>query len=828
MMTSSATLSLSAATRKQIDALMREMTLSEKCSLLSGRDNWCTVAIPRLDLGYLIMTDGPHGVRPDVSSPLRVTGETTYFPTGVSMAATWNPELIRELGVALAEETRALGCDVLLGPCVNIVRSPLAGRNFESMSEDPFLAGRIAAGWVDGIQSQGVGASLKHFACNNQENDRFRGSSEVDERTLREIYLPQFEYVVKHCQPWTVMCSYNRINGTYASENTYLLNDILRREWGFEGLVVSDWGAVHSTVESVAAGLDLEMPGPAKYRLNLSETVANWQLSEEAVDASARRVLELLAKTGHLGKDGHVIKGSANTKAHHQLARKVAAEAITLLKNDGGLLPLPAGKLRSLAVIGEPAFCTPQGGGSSTISSPHRVASLDAIRKLVGSKVNIKAEYGCKLSHLATPVDLKLLSTPDGKPGIQAEYYDHADWSGKPYGTRVETTSDLWWFGAAEQAIIPGLPFGSFSGRWTAILTAEATETVKFCFDIQGSGRMLLDGKLLFRTHPYQPEACWGTGSAEVRLMKGRKYEFVMEFVKSPEAMPCHIKFYTEELDTAVKTPREYGQLAASCDAAIVFVEYGEGVESEGSDRPDMKLPGNQDAIVAAVCRANPRTIVVVNTGTPVEMPWADQVPAILQAYYSGQEGGNAIADILFGKVNPSGKLASSYPKRLEDNPSYLHFMGGRQVHYGEGVFVGYRYYDTKKLAPLFPFGHGLSYTTFEYTKLQLPKTAAAGELVTVQATVKNVGKMAGQEVVQLYVSDREASVRRPVKELKGFVKIALKPGESRIVKFELDARAFAFYDVIARNWKVEPGKFDLLVGSSSRDIRLQGTIDLK
>jgi beta-glucosidase len=820
------TITLSAATHKLIDGLLAQLTLEEKCALLSGKDGWATVPVPRLKIASAVVTDGPHGVRPDGANAGRKMGPATYFPTGVSMAATWNPDLIREMAKALGEETRDYGCDVLLGPCVNIVRSPLAGRNFESLSEDPFLAGRIAAAWIAGIQSQGVGASLKHFACNNQETERFRGSSVVDERTMRELYLSQFEYAVKASQPWTVMCAYNRINGVYASQNDFLLNQILRKEWGFAGLVVSDWGAVHSGFEAVAAGLDLEMPGPAKYFKCLPEMVGNWQIPEATVDQAARRILELLAKTGRLGRDGRIIKGSANTPAHQQLARKVAAEAITLLKNDGNLLPLQPQRLKSLAIIGRNAAMTPQGGGSSAVPSPYRVSPLEAVTALLGRQVDVKFHEGCAISDQTSLVDIQWLQTPGGgAPGLYAEYFAGTELAGKPLGTRVETSSDVWWTGEPATAPAQGLSPAAFSGRWTTELTAPATGQFRFGIDIQGSGRLFVDEKCIFVTHPFTKGGNWGTGSGDLRLVKGRKYTFRIEFVKAPADQSMHVKFFYKNLSAKenLATP---AQMAAACDAAIVFAGYPEGYECEGADRTDMRLTG-QNHLIAAVRQANPRTIVVLNTGTPVEMPWAEQVPAILQAYYPGQEGGNAIADILFGRVNPSGKLSVSYPVRHQDTPAYLNFPGDREVRYDEGVFVGYRYYDTKGVAPLFPFGHGLSYTTFAYSHLRLPKTAVAGADVKVALTVKNVGPVAGQEVVQLYVSDPEATVARPEQELKGFAKVELKPGESRELEFILDARAFAFYDVVGHDWKVEPGAFVIRLGASSRDLRLQGTLVL-
>jgi len=819
---------LSAATEKLIDQIIAKLSLPEKCSLLTGKDTWATVALPQHGIESLIVTDGPHGVRTCPGCKERKLGPATYFPTGVAMASTWNTELIRQTGVALAEETRAYGCDVLLGPCVNIVRSPLAGRNFESMSEDPFLAGRIAAGWIDGVQSQGVGASLKHFACNNQETERLRGSSNVDERTMREIYLAQFEYAIKTTQPWTVMCSYNRINGVYASQNEFLLTKILRDEWGFEGLVVSDWCANHTIFESVAAGLDLEMPGGRDdYFRHLAAAVKNWQIPEAKVNRAVRNVLRLLAKTGHLGKDGKIISGAANTHEHQHLARKVAAEAITLLKNERRLLPLNPKKIKKLAVFGYNAMTLPQGGGSSAVPAPYRIAPLDAITSLLGSGVQVQYRQGCKNTDNPENVPIDNLSAPNGKKGIMAEYFANPDWQGKPAGIRLENSSDVWWLGEEEKAPAPNLQSGNFSGRWRTTYTARESATMIFGIDIQGSGRLFLDGELLFETQPVPPEFNWGSGSTIIKLTKGKKYNFCIEFRQGPAKSPMHVKFFQrntkpEEID------KDDLKIAAAADAVIVFAGDTEGHESEGSDRKNMRLGGLQNLLIEKLLAVNPKTVVVLNTGAPVDMPWSDSAPAILQAYYSGQEGGNAIADILFGKINPSGKLSVSYPRRYQDTPAFLNFPGGREVNYGEGIFVGYRYYDTKGIAPLFPFGHGLSYTDFEYSNLQVPAKAAAGDSFKVKMTIKNTGKTAGQEVVQLYVSDPESSVIRPEKELKGFVKVSLKAGESKVIEFDLDARSFAFYDVDRHEWVVEPGKFVIMSGSSSRDIRLQSVVQLQ
>ncbi len=663
----------------RIEDLLRHMTWAEKIALMSGQDKWRTAAIERLGIPALIMTDGPHGVRNEVA-PGRTTGPTTAFPTGVSLAASWNPELVERVGAALGEETRGMGCDVLLGPCVNIVRHPLAGRNFESYSEDPCLAGQIGAAWVRGVQSRGVGASLKHFACNNQETERMRGNSVVDERALREIYLAHFQRIVQEARPWTVMCAYNRLNGAYCSENAHLLREILKGEWGFDGVVVSDWGANHTIAESARGGLDIEMPGPPKYYGNLlEEAVYTWQVEKEAVDDAARRVLRLLARVGKLGpRDAPA--GSVNTPEHQALAREAAEEAITLLKNERGVLPLSPRALHSLAVLGPNATCgVVSGGGSSYVEPPYRVSPLE---------------------------------------GLQAR-----------------------------------LPEGAIRYE-------------------EGCG------------HKVQPDEARAT--------------------------------IAQAVDAARKA-----------EVAVILAGYPDRYETEGADRPDLGLTGHQDELIQAVAAANPNTVVVLNVGAPVAMPWLESVVAVVLAYYPGLENGNAVARVLLGEVNPSGKLPVTFPKRLEDTPAYINYPGGREVRYGEGMFVGYRYYDARDVEPLFPFGHGLSYTSFTYSDLRLPATVQPGEPVQVAVTVTNSGNRPGKEVVQLYLHNVDTGLPGPIKALKRFAKVELQPGEARQVSWTLDERDLAFYNPVRQGWVVEPGSWEVLVGSSSRDIRVVGTLAL-
>jgi beta-glucosidase len=664
--------------QKRIESLLKQMTLEEKVSLLAGVDFWRTCAIERLGIPSIKVTDGPHGARTIDETNNNVTIPATCFPNGVAMAATWNTDLINQVGSALGEEARARGCAILLGPCINIHRSPLGGRNFESYSEDPYLSSQMTVAIVKGIQSKKVSACVKHFALNNSEYQRMTISSEVDERTMREIYFPSFEKAVKEVGAWSVMCSYNKVNGTFASENHRLLTELLKDEWVFEGLVMSDWFATHTTVPSANAGLGLEMPGPARFFGEaLVKAVNEGEVEIKSIDDKVRRILGVMLNTGAL--DGEISAADKNKEfpAHGKLAREVAEEAIVLLKNDKHLLPLEKNKIKTIAVIGpNAASASVQGGGSAQVRPYYKVAPLDAIKGLCGNSVKIDYEPGCDTS-------------------------------------------------------------------------------------------------------------------------------------PSPDL-----------LERAVKA-------AANADVAIVCVGLNEKQESEGFDRKDMNLPPGQDELISRVAKANPNIIVVLNNGSPVAMPWLDKVPAVLEAFYPGQECGNAIASILFGLVNPSGKLPDTFPRRLEDNPAFPNYPGANdKVVYGEGIFVGYRHYDAKKIEPLFPFGYGLSYTSFEYSGLKV-STAKAKDKIKISINVKNTGKVAGKEVVQLYVSDIACSVPRPPKELKAFTKVALSPGETKKVEFTLTKEALSFYDVILKDWVAEPGDFEIQVGSSSRDIRAKGKFTL-
>ncbi|GAA1727967.1 glycoside hydrolase family 3 C-terminal domain-containing protein [Brachybacterium phenoliresistens] len=655
----------------------RDLTLEEKASLTSGRDFWSLEGLERLGVPSIMVTDGPHGLRKQRTGGDHVgltdSVPATCFPPAVGLSAAFDPDLARRVGEALGLEAAIEDVAVLLGPGINIKRSPLCGRNFEYMSEDPIVSGEIGAGLVQGIQSRGVGSSLKHFAVNNQETERLRVSADVDPRPLREIYLRGFQRVVRDAQPWTVMCSYNRINGVYASEDPWLLTDVLRGEWGFEGVVVSDWGAVDDRVAGLPAGLDLEMPSSGgRTDAQLVAAVREGRLEESALDLAADRLLELIRRA----QERPAQPGPLDVDAHHALAREVAGRAIVLLKNEDALLPL-APEAR-LAVIGEFAR-TPryQGAGSSQITPTRLDVPLEEIRALSRGEVGFAPGF-----------------TTDGSGDVAA-------------------------------------------------LRAEAVE------------------------------------------------------------------------------------LAGKAEVAVVFLGLPDAAESEGYDREHIDLPADQLALLDAVLEANPRTVVVLSNGSVVALPFADRVPAILEGWLLGQAGGGALADVLLGAVNPSGRLAETIPLRLEDTPAFGNFPGEHgHVRYGEGLLVGYRWYDAKDLAVRYPFGHGLSYTSFAYGEATAALTAAGDIAVTVPVT--NTGDQAGREVVQLYTALPGSSVQRPPRELKAFASVELAPGETRPVELLVRREDLAHWDVRVERWIVEGGTYTLEIGASSRDLRAAASIEVE
>jgi len=669
-------------TEQQLERLVAQLTLEEKALLTSGRDAWSTQPIERLGIPYIWVADGPHGLRRAPSTDTWGYGDqapATCFPTASALSASWDKALLHEVGQALGQEAQALGVNVLLGPGVNIKRSPLGGRNFEYFSEDPLLAGELAAAYIQGVQSQGVGTSLKHFVANNQETQRMYMNSAVDDRTLNEIYLTPFEIAVRKAQPWTVMACYNRVQGVYGSQSAKLLTQKLKQEWGFEGIVISDWDAVIDRVEGIRAGMHLEMPGKAGHLTNqrVIDAVKSGELDESQLDRLVTEILRVVLRADATARE----EEDQKLEEHHALARRVASEAIVLLKNDNDVLPLLRDRLKDIAVIGEfavnPRY---QGNGSSEVKPPRVDRFMDVIEAEYGDGVNITYAQGYELS-------------------------DDRDFS-------------------------------------------------------------LID---------------------------------------------------------------EARKVAAAADVALVFAGLPQQYESEGIDRTHIDLPPSHNRLIEAIAGVQKNLVIILTNGSAVAMPWVDRVPAIVESWLGGQAGAGAVADVLFGAVNPSGKLAETFPMRLQDTPAYLNFPGEQgETIYGERIFVGYRYFEAREIAPLFPFGHGLSYTRFDYSDIQVSaKDITDSDGLTVTLTITNTGPVAGKEVVQLYVSDPVSRLQRPVKELKGFSKVTLEPGEGEEVRFTLGARDFSYYDPGQSRWIAESGAFEIGIGASSADIKLRQTIQL-
>jgi beta-glucosidase len=698
---------------QRVQDLLGRMTLQEKVAMLSGADWMSTVPNQRLGIPSIKMADGPLGIRSWAGPSFRTNAmgteaqvATTAFPAGVAMAATWDTELVQSQGQAIGQEMKALGRDMILGPTVNINRTPLWGRNFEGYGEDPYLASRLAVSFIKGVQNEGIIATVKHFAANNQEFERHRINAKVDERALQEIYFPAFKAAVQEAGVWSVMSAYNKLNGVYCAENSAILKDVLQKQWDFKGFVVSDWGSTYSTANTVNAGMDLEMPGGepmgAWMKSDNAREAGNsggWlvpekvlpevsagKISTATIDDNVGRILRVMFITGLFDKP-HTASGEVDTPEQRAIARKASDESIVLLKNTGDSLPLDPAKVHSLVVIGPNAAVARTGGGGSSLVKPkYSVSPLKGIQDRAGGRLQVTYVLGVAM---------------------------------------------------------------------------EGEDPAK-------------------------------------------------------DAPVVREQLRNEAVSAASKA-----------DAVIIFVGRSPKSESEDFDIKSLDLPAGQDELIQAVAKANKRTIVVINAGGPAIMTkWIAQVPALVDMWYGGQEGGNAIAGVLFGDVNPSGKLPVSFVKEWKDSPAYGHYPGENlQVDYAEGIYVGYRYFDTRKVEPLFPFGYGLSYTKFEYSELKVfPDAPSPSKQIDVSLKLRNSGTRPGTEVVELYVHDGHSSVDRPLQELKSFRRVTLTPGETAVVHFMLDRTAMAFYSTAKKDWVTEPGKFDVLVGSSSRDIRVKGS----
>ncbi len=796
----------------RIDQLLDQLDIDERATLTAGKDGWRITGVPRVGLGDLKVTDGPTGARGDLTTGARAV----CFPVGSAIGATWDVELVAEIATVLADEAHSKGAQVLLGPTVNIHRHPLAGRNFECYSEDPELTARLASAFIRALQAGGVGASLKHFVGNDSEFERHTISTEVDERTLREVYLRPFEAAVAEADPWTIMASYNKINGTYATEHRRLQVDILKDEWGWPGVVVSDWYATHDTVRSGVGGLDLQMPGPpVQFGPPLADAVRAGTVPETELEDKARRILRLYARTGKIDEPEERPETSIDTPERRALARRAAAASAVLLANDG---VLPLAGTGSMAVIGPNA--TPgriQGGGSSEVTAHYQVSPLDGLRARLDDVVY---ERGVGLGLFEAPIDPGLLD--DG--GYLEELFTTADLSGEPFRVQRAPEAALSFFGAS----IPNLGRGSFSARWTTQFTPDQSGTWELSMAAAGAGRVLIDGEVVLEDADTGPEmVIWVQSLVEqraaVELEAGRTVELTIELRLPERGVLPHLRFGAAPPDAGIEIDRAVAA-AARADVAVVVVGTSSDFETEGEDRASFALPGNQDELVARVAAANPNTVVVVNAGSPVPMTWLHSVRAVLWSWYPGQEFGNALADVLLGDRDPGGRLPTTFPHRLEDTPAFTNYPGEfGTVRYGEGVFVGHRWYDTRDIAPLFPFGHGLSYSDFELG--DVTASVAADGAVDVTVRVTNVGSCRGSEVVQVYVEGPSGPVARP-RQLAGFAKVELDASESVQVPVRVPARALAYWDPTASCWRVDAGQHVLHVGRSSRDLTEWVTVE--
>ncbi|WP_316862067.1 glycoside hydrolase family 3 C-terminal domain-containing protein [uncultured Cohaesibacter sp.] len=802
----------------EIERLLDELTLEEQISLLSGEDGWSLPAVERLGIGKLRVTDGPNGARGN-SAPQNGK-PSAAFPVGISIGSSWNPGLAEAIGAAIAQEVKTKGAHVLLAPTVNIQRSVTNGRNFECYSEDPELTATLAVGYVKGAQGEGVATTIKHFAGNESEFQRTTISSVIDERSLREIYLRPFEDAVKVAQTWGIMTSYNRLNGTYTSEHGWLLSDVLRQDWGYDGAVVSDWYGSHSTAATINAGLDIEMPGPSRDRgAKLVSAVQEGEVSRETIRERTRAVLLLMQRCGALFDTKPLIERSEDRPAHRALIRRAASEGAVLLKNEGELLPL-ADKGQTIAVIGPNAkHARIMGGGSSQLIPHYQVSPWQGLENRIGSDRLLFAD-GCT-NHRWEPL---------WHGDIRVDFFDNTRFSGDPVHSEMISEASAFW----EHEFAEGkVEKGNFSARLSGIFTAERDGIHRFGLATAGYGKMYCDGQLVANAwdgwkagRTFFEEGC-DEVIGEVELVAGQTYDIVVEF-KAKQNILMKIAALRAGIgfpmgDEAIS---EAASLAAKADTTVLFIGRNGEWDTEGSDLDGIALPGRQDELVRAVAKANPRTIVVLQTGGPVEMPWIDDVPTVLEVWYPGQEAGNAIADMLFGDVEPSGRLAQTFPRKWSDNPAFssdpaIYPGVDGVVTYGEGLMIGNRHYESARLVPLFPFGHGLGYTQFALSDM---KVTASGEGVDVTVTLSNNGPRSGASVAQIYVRGPVDSGIKGQRYLKAFVKQTLAKGEQCTLVFHLPARSFAWFDAEAGNWRVPSGRFTIEAGLSTADI--QGVAD--
>jgi beta-glucosidase len=795
----------------RVEDLLNRMTLQEKINLLGGT-GFATKPNERLGIPELKMTDGPVGVR---------WNKSTAFPSGISMASTWDTALIYKVGAAIGEEVKGKGRDVILGPCVNILRIPQGGRDFESYGEDPYLASRMAVSYIRGVQSEGVAATVKHFACNNQEYQRGFVNVKIDERGLNEIYLPAFKAAVEEGNVLCVMSAYNKVNGTYCSENDYLLKTKLKNDWDFKGLVMSDWGAVHSSIPTAKGGLDLEMPyGDFLNDSTLLENVKNGIVDEKIINDKVRRILSVMFKLGLFENQHEEDAQLINSSEHQQIALKAAQEGIVLLKNENNILPLNLTNIRSIAVIGpDAAEAKTGGGGSSQVNPVFSVSPLEALKHKIGDKIKINYADGVKLLEDSDPIPSSVLFYGN-EHGLKGEYFNNKNLQGTPVFTRIDPEINFNW---SDNPPRQGFNKDNYSVRWTGILKPQKSGEYNIDLLSDDGVRLYINDKLIISNWTDHGTV---TDSYRLNLQAGKPYKIKLEYYQSSGGAVVKLARRLPNknlISEAVNTAKE-------SDVVIIFAGSSNVYESEGFDRNDLYLPGNQDSLIEAVAKIHKHVIVVLTTGSPyVINKWAGKVDGIVESWFAGEEIGNAVADVLLGNVNPSGKLPVTFPKKWEDCSAFNSYKTQDSVtDYSDGIFVGYRHFDKNNINPQFPFGCGLSYTSFDYENLKIEKLPGDTAKWKITFQLTNSGRLKGTEIPQLYIKDVESSLPRPEKELKGFDRVSLNPGETKNVVLIISKDQLAFYDPGRHEWRAEPGEFEAEIGSSSRDIRLHDKFTLE
>ncbi|MGH9431638.1 MAG: glycoside hydrolase family 3 C-terminal domain-containing protein [Terriglobia bacterium] len=794
----------------RVNAMLSKLTLEQKIELIGGVDEMFTHAIPQIGLPRLKMSDGPVGVR--------TWGPTTGYAAGIGLAASWDTALARRVGVSLGQDARARGVNFLLGPGVDIYRAPMNGRNFEYFGEDPYLASRIAVNYIEGVQSQDVVATIKHYALNNSEYDRHNVNSIADPRTLREIYLPTYEAAVKEAHVGAVMDSYNLVNGEHSTQNVFLNTDVLKKDWGFRGILMSDWGGTYNGIAAANRGLDLEMPSPRFMNARtLLPALQDGKVTVSTIDDKVRRILRVALEFGFFNHDQTDLGIPLYNQQSRATALQSAEESIVLLKNQGHLLPLDAARVHTIAIIGPDAFpAVPSAGGSALITSFAPVSFLTGLSNTLGAGTKVVWSRGVKDLNTIFGGSSFVTDEQGAHHGLKQEEFAGGSFTGQPANVStvrgVNSLSGFQWAPAAKvkRAI-----------RWTGFYIPKTSGPQRFIAGAIGPDtyQLYVNDKLVLEETTHEGQAPqW----VDIDLPGGKPVPVRFDYLPYSSSVRAGLGVVpaAEMLEPDVKN------IAALADAVVVSVGFSPRTESEAFDRA-YRLPPGQDDLIKTVLAANPHTIVVLAAGGSVDTSeWIGRVPVLVQSWYGGTEAGRALAQVLLGRVDPSGRLPISWERRLEDNPCYRNYYeepGTHDVNYREGIFLGYRYYDRSSVKPLFPFGFGLSYTTFAFGHLTVTPTGArADSPVTVSFDVSNAGHRAGAEVAQVYIGDPSATVPRPVKELKGFARVELNPGETQHVSLQLNRRSLAYWDVNSKSWKVDPGKFVVYVGGSSAAVPLK------